>query len=138
MSKIIVKSQKVYRNSLLNLVKGIINKEPLNNVQKDSLLSKIDLLNKKNLVSNWRSNMNRFSGNTIMNEMIMKIIGLFAKLDLETQIMTVKTLAQTIERQHNISEMEREPLEEQEHLLQQQHEMMQALSNLEEKSGLYK
>ena len=47
MSKIIVKSQKVYRNSLLNLVKGIINKEPLNNVQKDSLLSKIDLLNKK-------------------------------------------------------------------------------------------
>ena len=82
--------------------------------------------------------MNRFSGNTIMNEMIMKIIGLFAKLDLETQIMTVKTLAQTIERQHNISEMERESLEEQEHLLQQQHEMMQALSNLEEKSGLYK
>jgi len=29
-------------------------------------------------------------------------------------------------------------LEEQEHLLQQQHEMMQALSDLEEKSGLYK
>ena len=79
----------------------------------------------------------RFTGNTIYNEMIMKIIGLFAKLDLETQITTVKTLAQTIERQHNISEMERESLEDKEHL-QQQHEMMQALSELEEVSGLYK
>tara|TARA_Y100000015_G_C2375044_1_gene82093 strand:+ start:509 stop:757 length:249 start_codon:yes stop_codon:yes gene_type:complete len=82
--------------------------------------------------------MARFTSNTIYNEMIMKIIGLFAKLDLETQITTVKTLAQTIERQHNISQMERESLEEQEHLLKQQHEMMQALSDLEEKSGLYK
>ena len=82
--------------------------------------------------------MPRFTDNTIYNEMIMSIIGLFAKLDLETQITTVKTLAQTIERQHNISQMERESLEEQEHLLQQQHEMMQALSDLEVKSGLYK
>jgi HAMP domain-containing protein len=82
--------------------------------------------------------MARFTSNTIYNEMIMSIIGLFAKLDLETQITTVKTLAQTIERQHNISQMERESLEEQEHLLKQQHEMMQALSDLEEKSGLYK
>ena len=82
--------------------------------------------------------MPRFTDNTIYNEMIMSIIGLFAKLDLETQITTVKTLAQTIERQHNISEMERESLEKEEHLQQQQHEMMQALSDLEEKSGLYK
>lgn len=82
--------------------------------------------------------MARFTSNTIYNEMIMKIIGLFAKLDLETQITTVKTLAQTIERQHNISQMERESLEEKEHLLQQQHEMMQALTELEEVSGLYK
>ena len=82
--------------------------------------------------------MARFTSNTIYNEMIMKIIGLFAKLDLETQITTVKTLAQTIERQHNSSQMERESLEEKEHLLQQQHEMMQALSELEEVSGLFK
>ena len=40
--------------------------------------------------------MPRFTSNTIYNEMIMSIIGLFAKLDLETQITTVKTLAQTI------------------------------------------
>tara|TARA_R100001440_G_scaffold3299_1_gene8315 strand:+ start:575 stop:787 length:213 start_codon:yes stop_codon:yes gene_type:complete len=70
--------------------------------------------------------------------MIMSIIGIFAKLDIETQIITVKTLAQTIERQHKITQMERESLEEKEHLLQQQHEMMQALSDLEDKSGLYK
>jgi hypothetical protein len=82
--------------------------------------------------------MPRFTSNTIYNEMIMSIIGLFAKLDLETQITTVKTLAQTIERQHNISEMERESLEKEEHLQQQQYEMMQALSDLEEISGLYK
>ncbi len=82
--------------------------------------------------------MPRFTDNTIYNEMIMSIIGLFAKLDLETQITTVKTLAQTIERQHNISEMERESLEKEEHLQQQQYEMMQALSDLEEISGLYK
>lgn len=82
--------------------------------------------------------MARFTSNTIYNEMIMSIIGLFAKLDLETQITTVKTLAQTIERQHNISQMERESLEKEEHLQQQQYEMMQALSDLEEISGLYK
>ena len=70
--------------------------------------------------------------------MIMSIIGIFSKLDIETQIITVKTLAQTIERQHKITQMERESLEEKEHLLQQQHEMMQALSDLEDKSGLYK
>tara|TARA_R100000697_G_scaffold85388_1_gene97455 strand:+ start:552 stop:764 length:213 start_codon:yes stop_codon:yes gene_type:complete len=70
--------------------------------------------------------------------MIMSIIGIFAKLDIETQIITVKTLAQTIERQHNITQMERESFEEKEHLLRQQHEMMQALSDLEDKSGLYK
>ena len=52
--------------------------------------------------------MARFTSNTIYNEMIMKIIGLFAKLDLETQITTVKTLAQTIERQHNITQMDRD------------------------------
>ena len=82
--------------------------------------------------------MARFTDNTIYNEMIMSIIGIFSKLDIETQIITVKTLAQTIERQHNITQMERESLEEKEHLLQQQHEMMQALSDLEDKSGLYK
>ena len=82
--------------------------------------------------------MARFTDNTIYNEMIMSIIGIFSKLDIETQIITVKTLAQTIERQHKITQMERESLEEKEHLLQQQHEMMQALSDLEEKSGLYK
>jgi len=82
--------------------------------------------------------MARFTDNTIYNEMIMSIIGIFAKLDIETQIITVKTLAQTIERQHKITQMERESLEEKEHLLQQQHEMMQALSDLEDKSGLYK
>ena len=82
--------------------------------------------------------MARFTDNTIYNEMIMSIIGIFSKLDIETQIITVKTLAQTIERQHNITQMERESLEDKEHLLQQQHEMMQALSDLEDKSGLYK
>ena len=82
--------------------------------------------------------MARFTDNTIYNEMIMSIIGIFSKLDIETQIITVKTLAQTIERQHKITQMERESLEEKEHLLQQQHEMMQALSDLEDKSGLYK
>ena len=82
--------------------------------------------------------MARFTDNTIYNEMIMSIIGIFSKLDIETQIITVKTLAQTIERQHKITQMERESLVEKEHLLRQQHEMMQALSDLEDKSGLYK
>ena len=44
MSKIIVKSPKIYRNALLNVVKDIVNKEPLDEMQKDSLISKIELL----------------------------------------------------------------------------------------------
>jgi|TARA_R100000030_G_scaffold19563_1_gene13828 hypothetical protein len=44
MSKVIVKSPKIYRYALLNVVKDIINKEPLDDMQKDSLISKIELL----------------------------------------------------------------------------------------------
>jgi len=44
MSKVIVKSPKIYRYALLNVVKDIINKEPLDEMQKDSLISKIELL----------------------------------------------------------------------------------------------
>ena len=44
MSKVIVKSPKIYRYTLLNVVKDIINKEPLDEMQKDSLISKIELL----------------------------------------------------------------------------------------------
>ena len=112
MSKVIVKSPKIYRYALLNVVKDIVNKEPLDDMQKTVLYLRLNYYNKVNRLSNWRDNMARFTTNTIYNEMIMKIIGLFAKLDLETQITTVKTLAQTIERQHNISQMERESLEE--------------------------
>ena len=44
MSKVIVKSPKIYRYALLNVVKDIINKEPLDDMQKDNLISKIELL----------------------------------------------------------------------------------------------
>jgi|7_EtaG_2_1085326.scaffolds.fasta_scaffold126658_2 NAD/NADP transhydrogenase alpha subunit len=47
MSKVIIKSSKVYRNCLLNLVKDIVNKEPLDEYQKDSIISKIDLIIKQ-------------------------------------------------------------------------------------------
>ena len=82
--------------------------------------------------------MARFTSNTIYNEMIMKIIGLFAKIDVKTQIHTGKTVAKTIERQHNTNQMQRESLEEKEHLLREQQELMQALTELEEVSGLQK
>ena len=46
MSKMIVKSPKIYQYTLLNIVKDIINKEPLDEMQKDSIISKLELLQK--------------------------------------------------------------------------------------------
>ena len=74
----------------------------------------------------------KYTKYTIVNEIIMQIVGLFAKLDAENQMLIVKTLQQTITRNRKPGDLNFESTEMQEQELLKQQEHMQLLGELEE------
>jgi len=68
----------------------------------------------------------------------MQIVGLFAKLDAENQMLIVKTLQQTITRNRKPGDLNFESTEMQEQELLKQQEHMQLLGELEEIQDILK
>jgi len=75
----------------------------------------------------------KFSKYTIVNEVIMQIVGLFAKLDTENQKLIIKTLKQTMARNKKPEDDDLEAKEEEQRL---QNANQQHLSDLEEIDSL--
>ena len=75
----------------------------------------------------------KFSKYTIVNEVIMQIVGLFAKLDTENQKLIIKTLKQTMARNRKPEDDDLEAKEEEQRL---QNANQQHLSDLEEIDSL--
>lgn len=75
----------------------------------------------------------KFSKYTIVNEIILQIIGLFAKLNEEDQKLIIKTLQQTMARKKEPEDDDLEAKEEEQRL---QHAKHQHLSDLEEIDSL--
>tara|TARA_R100001244_G_scaffold70671_1_gene57312 strand:+ start:480 stop:725 length:246 start_codon:yes stop_codon:yes gene_type:complete len=80
----------------------------------------------------------KYTKYTIVNEIIMQIVGLFAKLDAENQMLIVKTLQQTITRNRKPGDLNFESTEMQEQELLKQQEHMQLLGELEEIQDILK
>ena len=80
----------------------------------------------------------KYTKYTIVNEIIMQIVGLFAKLDAENQMLIVKTLQQTITRNRKPGDLNLESTEMQEQELLKQQEHMQLLGELEEIQDILK
>ena len=75
----------------------------------------------------------KFSKYTIVNEVIMQIVGLFAKLDTENQKLIIKTLQQTMARNKEPEDDDLEAKEEEQRL---QNANQQHWSDLEEIDSL--
>ena len=75
----------------------------------------------------------KFSKYTIVNEVIMQIVGLFAKLDTENQKLIIKTLKQTMARNKKPEDDDLEAKQEEQRL---QNANQQHLSDLEEIDSL--
>ncbi|MDA9266521.1 hypothetical protein N9P69_00840 [Gammaproteobacteria bacterium] len=75
----------------------------------------------------------KFSKYTIVNEVIMQIVGLFAKLNEEDQKLIIKTLQQTMARNKEPEDDDLEAKEEEQRL---QNANQQHLSDLEEIDSL--
>ena len=77
----------------------------------------------------------KFSKYTIVNEVIMQIVGLFAKLDTENQKLIIKTLKQTMARNKEPEDDDLEAKQEEEEQ-RLQNANQQHLSDLEEIDSL--
>tara|TARA_R110002167_G_scaffold13023_1_gene55128 strand:- start:293 stop:556 length:264 start_codon:yes stop_codon:yes gene_type:complete len=86
----------------------------------------------------WKGFNMKYTKYTIVNEIIMQIVGLFAKLDAENQMLIVKTLQQTITRNRKPGDLNFESTEMQEQELLKQQEHMQLLGELEEIQDILK
>ena len=75
----------------------------------------------------------KYTKYSIINEIIMQIVGLFAKLDAENQKLIIKTLQQTMARNRKPEDDDLEAKEEEQRL---QHANQQHLSDLEEIDSL--
>ena len=75
----------------------------------------------------------KFSKYTIVNEVIMQIVGLFAKLNEEDQKLIIKTLQQTMARKKEPEDDDLEAKQEEQRL---QNANQQHLSDLEEIDSL--